>query len=198
MTSLRAKLRALWARWWLRRSRFSGRYGDLDRLYMIEDPWNLASSKEQARFDASNRLVRALAPGCRSLLELGSGEGLQTEHLMRVSAEVAGLEISSAAVRRAEARLPQVTFRVGRAEDASALFPGRRFDVVTAFEVLYYIEDVAGALTALQSIADTLIVTSYAARAERMRGLFAGPGWQRLDDIEAEDTRWEAYAWRRG
>ncbi len=194
---LRAKLRGLWARWWLRRSSFGGRYGDLKRLYLIEDPWNLASPKERARFEASNAILRQVAPGCRTLLELGSGEGLQTEHLIRVSESVAGLEISPAAVRRAQARLPGVTFRVGRVEDAPRLFPGRRFDVVTALEVLYYVEDVAAVLSALQGIAETLVITSYRARAERMRHLFAGPGWRRLDDIEAEGTVWEAYVWSR-
>lgn len=194
---LKARLRALWARWWLRRSSFSGRYGDLDRLYAIEDPWNLTSAKERARFEASNRIVATLAPGCGSLLEIGSGEGLQTEYLAKMSERVAGIEVSAAAVRRAQERLPDAEFRVGKAEDAPALFPGRRFDVVTAFEVLYYIEDVAAAVAALQSMTDLLVVTSYSARADRMRHLFEGAGWQRLDDIAAEGTVWEAYAWRR-
>lgn len=195
--TIKDRLRGLWARWWLRRSAFSGRYGDLDRLYAIEDPWNLTSAKERLRFEASNALVAGLAPACGTLLEVGCGEGLQTEYLARLCKSIAGIEVSAAAVRRARERLPEVEFRVGKAEDAPELFPERRFDVVTAFEVLYYIEDVPAALAALQRMGDLLIVTSFRARAERMRHLFQGFGWERLDDITAEGTVWECYAWRR-
>jgi hypothetical protein len=101
------------------------------------------------------------------------------------------------AVKRAEARCPGVELRVGRAEEVSELFPGRRFDLVTAFEVLYYSDDIPRVITQLQELSDRILVTNYAERAERMREHFEAPGWRRLADINAEGTTWECRAWVR-
>jgi trans-aconitate methyltransferase len=188
--------RKLWARIWLRRSQFSGRYGQLKALYAIEDPWDLTSDREQERYVRMNALIRELVPDCRELLELGSGEGLQTRRLLEVSEHVTGVELSAQAVERAKARCPQATFIVGRAEEAASLVRGRRFDLVTAFEVLYYARDVAAILADLQPIAPVILVTNYMDLASRMERYFDGAGWTRLDDIAIEDIVWRVDVWR--
>lgn len=189
-------LRRLWARLWLKGSHFSSRYGNLQRLYMVRDPWNLASPREQARFSRTNEAIASAVPGCRTLLEIGCGEGLQTEHLLEVSDTVTGLEVSAQAVKRARERLPKVEFKVGAAEDVPQLFAGRRFDLVTACEVLYYMTDVPGTLEHLQSVADALLVTSYSAKAAELEPAMRGPGWRELVPISAEDTVWRVFVWR--
>ena len=193
--ALTAYAREFWVRLMLRRSQFTGEYGRLKALYAVEDPWLLQSDREQARFAATNALVRSVSPGCRRLLELGCGEGFQTAHLMEVAESVTGIEVSAQAVRRARARCPDATFLVGRAEDTAKLTAGRTFDLVTAFEVLYYASDIPSILADLQRLAPKVLVSNYAERAERMAGCFEGPGWRRLDDLKADDIVWRVDLW---
>lgn len=195
--AMKSGIKSLWVRFWLRRSKFSGRYSDLQKLYATRDPWNLLSPKEQFRFMAVNDIVRGIAPGCHSLLELGCGEGYQTRKLMEVSRHVTGIDVSELAIARAKQDVADADFHVGRAEDVGQLFAGRRFDLVTACEVLYYSDDIATAIRGVQDVTDQLLVTSYAARAEHMRDHFSGAGWRRLPDIAYDDTVWECYRWQR-
>lgn len=197
IAALKSSVKSLWVRFWLRRSKFSGRYGDLQKLYATRDPWNLLSEKEQFRFVAVNDIVLTIAPGCQLLLELGCGEGYQTRKLLEVSRQVTGVDVSELAIARAKQALPEAEFHVGRAEDVGQLFAGRRFDLVTACEVLYYSDDIATAIRGVQEITDQLLVTSYAARAAHMREHFSGTGWRRLPDIAYDDAVWECYLWQR-
>lgn len=196
-TSNRGWLARLWTRLWLRNVSFRSRYGNLQRLYALEDPWDLKNPKEQRRFERCNALIISHAPGCRTLLEIGCGEGRQTEWLQRVAPQVTGIEVSETALRRARERCPDAEFHEGRLEDVPDLMAGRRFDVVTAFEVLYYVNDVAVAIRLLQAVTDLLIVTNYEHRAQAMAHHFDAEGWTRLDDIEADGTTWEVQLWRR-
>lgn len=189
-------VRKLWARIWLRRSQFSGRYGQLKALYAIDDPWNLSSGKERERHLRMNTLIAEVAPGCGWLLELGAGEGFQTQHLQAVSRRVVGLEISDQAVKRARVRCPDVEFIVGPAEDAASLLAGRRFDVITAFEVLYYAPDIASMLASLQTMTPVIVVTNYMDLAQKMGSLFEGPGWERREDLTLEGVTWRIDVWR--
>jgi predicted TPR repeat methyltransferase len=198
IASLKSWAKSLWVRFWLRRTKFSGRYGDLRKLYATRDPWDLLSEREQYRFDAVNAMVRAMAPSCRTLLELGCGEGFQTRKLMAVSAHVAGIDVSDLAIARAQLDLPQAEFHVGRAEDVGTIFVGRRFDIATACEVLYYSDDIDAAISGVQSVSDRLLVTNFAERAQHMRAHFSGADWQRLPDIVHHETIWECYFWHRG
>lgn len=193
--ALPALARHLWARLWLRKSQFSGGYGRLKALYAMEDPWQLGSSKEQERFAKTNDLIKQVAPRCRSLLELGCGEGFQTRHLLQVSEAVTGIEVSRQAVDRAKLRCPEASFLVGRAEDAASLVAGAKFDLITAFEVLYYARDIERILADLQQLSPLILVSNYVERAERMAGLFEGPGWRRLENLTAGDTTWRIDLW---
>lgn len=189
--------KALWTRFWTRRVKFNGRYRDLDRLYAIEDPWKLSHPREAYRFEQSNALIRSIVPNCEHLLELGCGEGFQTRRLVEVTKRLSGLDVSVRAVARAKQHLPDVDLRVGQAEQVSQLFGGQRFDIATAFEVLYYSGNIEGVLHSLGELTDRILVTNYEARAEMMTPYFRGPGWQRLDDIIFEDTIWQCHLWTR-
>ena len=190
------KVKSLWARYWLRDAKFSSRYPDLERLYTVRDPWNLDDPREAIRFAGTNAIIRVQSPTCAELLELGCGEGAQTAHLRNVSKSVVGLDVSSTAVARAKKRYPGGEFHAGRAEDIGTIFIGRRFDVITACEVLYYSDDVATILDAMKAASNLIVVTSYSDRVERLRPHLSGEGWSRVDDIVAQDLRWEAYIWR--
>ncbi len=190
-------LSQLWTRFWLRNVSFRGRYNNLERLYALNDPWKLKSAKEQRRFEACNAVIAKYVPDCRTLLELGSGEGVQTRWLQLVSEQVTGIEVSRSAVQRARLFCPDVQFHHEKIEDVSAGFGKGRFDLVTAFEVLYYVSDIATTLATLQELGEYMLVTNYSARADAMREHFQEPGWTRLDDIVVEETTWEVQLWRR-
>lgn len=190
-------IRRLWARLWLRRSQFTGEYGRLKALYSVEDPWDLGSAREQERFALTNEIILRVAPGCGRLLEVGCGEGYQTARLREVCEEIVGIEVSAQAVERARKRCPDVSFRVGRAEDVAELVGAERFDVVTAFEVLYYAKDIERIIADLQKLAPTLVITNFVSRAERMAQYFKGPGWRRAEDLRVGDTAWRVDIWQR-
>ena len=170
----------------------------LDLLYAIEDPWEMASEREQHRFSETMRRLADIAPRFGTILEIGSGEGHQSLLLQDVTDRLCGLEVSARAAARARARLPGARFEVGGVDDVARLFPGMRFDLVTACEVLYYMRDVAAAVQALQEAGDRLFVTAYRARAEAMESHFRGTGWRELAPIRHGDTEWRCYLWERG
>jgi SAM-dependent methyltransferase len=195
--SIAAALRRLWSRFWLRGAHFrGGAYRRLDALYVAEDPWALSAPAEQERFERTNAIIASVAPDCRSLLELGSGEGYQTVHLVKVADRVTSLDVSRRAIRRAKRRAPAARFLKGRAEDLPALFKGERFDLVTACEMLYYAADPARILAAAQSLAPAVLATNYARFEPELAPQFAGRGWERLPDMEVGSLRWRCDLWR--
>ena len=194
---MRALLRRLWGRKWLKGAQFSSRYKQLDRLYMVADPWDLDSDAERARFAWSNALIARHAPDCARLLEVGCGEGRQTRELLAIWPDVSGLDVSPRAIARARERLPQVQFAVGRGEDVARLFADQRFDLVVAFEMLYYAAEPDVVLAALQKMSGRIIVSVFDGRIAPLRPLLESEGWSALGDFAQGDTRWHAFMWQR-
>lgn len=171
-------------------------YRRMERLYLLEDPWRLASPREHERFTMTNAMIAKIAPDCASLLEIGSGEGEQTAHLLKVAGSVTGIEVSEAAVTRARGATPDAEYLIGCAEDAGRLLGGRRFDIVTACEMLYYAPDAARVLDALKRLAPRILVTAYDKRAQDLVSHFQGTGWSRLEDMVVDGTRWHCHLWQ--
>lgn len=171
-------------------------YRRMNRLYLLEDPWQLASPREHQRFALTNALIADIAPECGALLEIGSGEGEQTAHLRKVAGSVTGIEVSETAVNRARRAIPDAEYLVGCAEDAATLLSGRRFDIVTACEMLYYAPDPGRVLESLKSLAPRILVTTYDKRTRAVAAHLSGPGWSRLDDMVVEGTRWHCHLWQ--
>ncbi|SMY09297.1 class I SAM-dependent DNA methyltransferase [Flavimaricola marinus] len=188
-------LAKLWKRLMLRGSEFGGSYGKLRLLYSLEDPWDMASPREQHRFAQTLAQLQSMAPRFGSVLEFGCGEGHQSLSLIGISDRLHGVDISPAAVARAGNRCPQASFEVAALEDALTIIPDQRFDLITACEVLYYAMDIDDILGKLQSRTDRLYVSNYKPRSDKMRASFAGDGWRRLEDIRFEDTVWECFVW---
>ena len=189
--------RRLWGRIWLKGVQYSGRYDRLDWLYLFKDPWELANPLEAQRFSATNALLSEVAPDCASLLEVGCGEGAQTQWLQQVCTSVTGIDVSERAIARARVAMPETRFAVVRAEDAERHFSGERFDCAVLCEVLYYAADPAAVLAAMQQLTGRIVVTVFAPRLARLEHLFAAPGWRECAPITAGDTRWACYFWQR-
>ena len=100
------RLREYWVRWALRGVHYADRAGKLDLLYVVEDPWRMESAREQARFAWTNGLIAAEFSPLETMLEIGSGEGHQSQHLSRLCARHFGIDVSARAVRRALRRRP--------------------------------------------------------------------------------------------
>lgn len=193
--NLLGKVESFWKKAMMRGTAFSGAYGKLRMLYSLEDPWEMASDREQHRFARTNAQLRDFAPHFETILELGCGEGHQSVHLAWMSGQLYGVDLSEKAIARAQKRCPGAVFSVAEVEAISSLHPGTRFDLITACEVLYYARDLGSFLPTLQARTQRLYVSNYLPRAEKMREHFTGAGWQRLDDIRHGDTVWECVLW---
>lgn len=189
---------SFWRRLLLRRTAFSGAYGQLRLLYAIEDPWNLESEREAHRFSQTNVMLGEICRRFDNILELGCGEGRQSVMLSELTKTLYGVDVSGRAVARARQRLPGAALAVAKVEDIDSLFPGVQFDLVCACEVLYYLPDPEKVIQRLQIRANRILVTNYGPRADRMRAALSQPGWRRLSDIVFEDVHWECHLWTRG
>lgn len=187
----------LWKRLMLRGTSFSGSYSKLRGLYLQSDPWQMSSAKEQYRFDETNRMLTELVPEFDSILELGCGEGHQSQHFSKLSKKLYGLDVSEKAVERAKDRCPTAHFAALELERMNDVFTEQKYDLITACEVLYYLPDIPAAVELLQSKTDFIFVSNYSERAKKMRPHFEAKNWHRLDNIEFEDTMWECHYWRR-
>ena len=166
-------------------------------LYSLEDPWEMASDREQSRFLQTTALLQSLQPRFASLLELGCGEGHQSIHLNSLTDKLYGLDLSDTAIKRACKRCPEGNFAAGKVESFDQVFDGLEFEIITACEVLYYAKSLDRILPALQEKTRYLFVSNFLPRSVKMRHQFVGPGWAQLDSISFEDTVWECFLWRR-
>lgn len=181
----------------LRGTSFTGSYSKLRGLYFQNDPWQMASDREQHRFTETNLKLAEIAPSFGSILELGCGEGHQSYHLLKLTDDFWGLDVSDRAVERARARCANGNFEVSELENLDQVLGDKRFDLITACEVLYYLPDIPQAIALLQTRTDTIFVSNYLERSKKMRRHFKGSGWTQLNDISHGETIWECFVWQR-
>lgn len=194
--SWRKLKRRLWMKYALREVSGSDNHAQLDRIYALEDPWNMDSAQETARFEATNALIERHFGRVGDLLEIGCGEGHQTRWLARVSERQYALDVSARAVERARQRVPKAQFHIGDVFTQSWTPPGGRFDLVTACDVLYYLSDPAATLAQMRRIGRAGLVTFYAPACGRVApAVNAIPGVQR-DWFSHGHVAWLAAWWR--
>lgn len=197
-TLLRKARRRLWMKYALRNVGGNDNHARLDLAYAVEDPWNMESALERARFEATNAVIERAFGRVGSVLELGCGEGHQTQWLARLSDEQYGVDVSAHAIERARQRLPSAQFA------ATDVFgqpwgdaPGR-FDLVTACEVLYYLSDPAATLARMRHLGRNGLVTFFAPACGRV-----GPHVEAIPGLRKEwifhgGTAWLVGWWRDG
>lgn len=165
---LRKAQRRLWMKYALRGVGGADNHARLDLAYNVEDPWNMESAMERARFEATNGVIERAFGRVGSVLEIGCGEGHQTQWLAKLSDEQFGLDVSAQAIERAQQRLPQARFA------ATDLFhqpwgdQHHRFDLVTACEVLYYLSDPAATIERMRHLGRNGLVTFFAPACGRV------------------------------
>jgi 2-polyprenyl-3-methyl-5-hydroxy-6-metoxy-1,4-benzoquinol methylase len=171
----------------------------LERQYAVVDPWKMASEREQLRFAETNRILRErlIAPAAQveSILEIGCGEGHQSEHLARLCRQLTGIDVVPTAIARASVRLPGAALIAGDLHAQPWIENGRTFDIVTACEVLYYLEDIPRMLRAMSRLGRACLVTHLRPSTRVARALAEMPiaGSHTFAD---QDVAWEAVWWR--
>ncbi len=187
----RALVSKVWRRYAMRGIGGNDNHAALETLYALPDPWGMTTAREQSRFVQTNGVIAAHAGRVGSLLEIGSGEGHQSEHLAQLRDKLYGLDVSERAVERARERLPGATFGVG--ELTALPFeapPGGKFDLVVACEVLYYLSDIGRAVEAMSGLGHACLVTFFCPSARRVA--------EHLQDIPGLQRGWiyhDPYAW---
>jgi SAM-dependent methyltransferase len=190
------RLRDYWLRLALRGVHYAGPARRLDYAYLVEDPWQLASLKEQARFGWTNQLVADQIAPHDTILEIGCGEGHQSQYLARRCRQLYGIDISPRAVRRARRRCPEGSFAVGDPFSLRFRDMPPVVDLVVACEMLYYVKDIPGFLARISDLGYACLVTYYSGQAPSLDPYFAAlPGVER-SQFSSDMVTWIAVWWR--
>lgn len=189
LQTLRQKLARISRRRWMQRNlrdiSDNDNHVGLERIYQKPDPWNLDSPLERARFEATNRIIESRFGHVQDLLEIGSSEGVQSSYLRRMCRNLYGIEVSPTAVERARTRVPDAQFFVGDLPSQRWLETGKRFDLIVACEVLYYIRDPRATIEMMNQLADACLVTFFTPEAYKLAAI--------VDAIPGVEKGWFTY-----
>jgi 2-polyprenyl-3-methyl-5-hydroxy-6-metoxy-1,4-benzoquinol methylase len=186
--------RRLWIRTHLRKVGFSDNFGQLDSLYMVKDPWQMESRREQYRFEETNRLIQELLGSIDTLLEVGCGEGHQSLYLNKLCKQLYGIDVSKRAISRAKKNVPTDKFAVNK--DAGIILPNNwpdTYDLVTLCEVAYYAKDPELLIDHAIKISKNCIITYYEARSERLDPIVKNLPVIHSKKIAFEQTEWKVF-----
>lgn len=194
-----ALLKKAQRRLWMKYAMRSGSVGNSSRFrlaYRINDPWNMESALEEARFETTNRIIEQAFGRIGSVLELGCGEGHQTRHLAKISDHQYGIDISPHAIARAQARVPSAHFAATDVFDLPWEDTRHRFDLVTACEMLYCLDDPTPTIERMRHLGRNGLVTFFAPAGGRLE-----PHLQRIPGLHKawfsfRKTVWLVGWWR--
>ena len=162
------------------------------------DPWGFCAEHEQFRFRETNRLLHEWFGRVGSLLEMGCGEGHQSEHLRSACDQLTGIDFSSLSIERAAARVPDARFRVVDLEALEVDDWPDGFDLVAAFECLYYLRDVEAALRKIDSLGRQCMVSSVQPKFVSLDAYLGGNPGVRSETIRFGGWTWKLYCWKGG
>ena len=137
------------------------RHASYERLEEIlrdrVDPWHFDTSRyEQARFAKMLSLVQTVPH--ERILDVGCAEGHFTQALLTVCPSVTAIDLSAAAVERAQERAPGASFLITKLEDLT--IPEQPYDIIVCGEMLYYLEDVAALVPKLRRLGPYLLTST--------------------------------------
>jgi 2-polyprenyl-3-methyl-5-hydroxy-6-metoxy-1,4-benzoquinol methylase len=190
-------VRRTWMKYALRGVRQNDAHGRLDLAYKVSDPWHMDSEQERFRFAETNRVIRErLGVRFATLLEVGCGEGHQSQVLAQLADQLTGIDVSPTAVERARKRVPGAQFAAGDLYAQPWAGERHRFDLVTACEVVYYMSDRRRFLDTIDRLGKVCLVTYFAPAARKVEAeVMAMPGAAQTR-FRFADTEWVAAWWR--
>jgi SAM-dependent methyltransferase len=120
-----------------------------------EDLWRrLPDELDPSDFELRRSFLLNHASGAASALDLGSGDGSFTAALAAAGVEVIGVEVAQAAIDRAQARHPELEFRL--IEIGGMLpFDDGSLDVVWSSEVIEHVADTGPWLSEVRRVLRT-------------------------------------------
>jgi 2-polyprenyl-3-methyl-5-hydroxy-6-metoxy-1,4-benzoquinol methylase len=188
--------KAMWKELVQERAARADKDGGFEKLYSANDPWQMESDREQFRFQETNRIIEREFGKVGTLLEIGCGEGYQTEHLSRLCDRLYGFDVSKTAVDRALRRCSEARLQVA---DMFGYRPEiKKFDLVVACEVLYYVQDVPAALARMRQLGSRYVVTYFLSAPYMLDGFLRD-----IDNLQSQvitfgDTSWMVVWWGDG
>jgi 2-polyprenyl-3-methyl-5-hydroxy-6-metoxy-1,4-benzoquinol methylase len=198
-TRARQAARRTWMKYALRGVRQNDAHGRLDLAYKVADPWHMDSDQERFRFTETNRVIREkVGDHFGSILEVGCGEGHQSEVLAKLCDRLTGIDVSPTAIERARRRLPATSYSFASGDLYAQPWAAERdrFDLVTACEVIYYMSDRPKFLRAIDSLGKACLVTYFSPAARKVEHeVMAMPGAQKTS-FTFGATEWTAVWWK--
>lgn len=193
---LKKAQRRLWMKYALTRTRGVDARAGYELAYRIRDPWDMDSTLERTRFEATNRLIERHLGPVDTLLEVGCGEGHQSQYLAQACNRLHGIDVSPQAVAGARDRLPEARFEVADIQTQPWGTGRHAFDLVTACEMLYCLPDPTPVLGQMQHLGRRGLVTFFSPACRRLQSCLVDiPGLQR-DWICCGGTVWLVAWWR--
>lgn len=178
------------------RRAYAGDLSALNRLYLIQDPWNLNSKEGECfRFQETSRIIsEKIGSHFDCIFEIGCGEGLQTQYLAPLAKRIIGLDPSSRAISRARAKgITNASFLIGNIYGYDGQSQ-KKCDLVTACEILYYLPDLNQAFKKLNSLGKICLVTYYQGAFQRLDGFFEGKQVSH-QIIDSGRCKWKVVYW---
>ena len=175
---------------------YRNKYERLDAAYQIANPWRMDSEGEQYRFNEINKIIDQNIGHVEYLLEVGCGEGHQTQHLSKVSNNVYGFDVSSKAIKRAKKICPDAKLFVDELFTFQTGIGQPKFNLVVACEVLYYIKDVSAAISKLNELGEYCLVSYFHGEISTLDKYFESFSNIEKTLIQFNDTQWRILWWK--
>ncbi len=121
------------------------------------DPWSFSTSAfEKARFDKMLTLAKVVPH--QKILEVVCAEGHFTKKLLTISRDVTAIDVSKEALVGAKKRAPGAKFVQTSIDDYD--LNRKKFDLVVASEVVYYIADKKPIFDKIKKCANYLLMSN--------------------------------------
>jgi len=155
------------------------------------------SQSEQFRFNETNKIISRNIEKRGKLLEIGCGEGHQTEHFSKIFDEIHAVDVSSVAVEKARKRFgdSNIIFKVGFVPKVTESFNNSYFDVVTACEVLYYMDNIPDILDEISRVGKKCLITYYDGESNNMDNYFTGKNNIQSCEVKIGALKWKFLWW---
>jgi SAM-dependent methyltransferase len=137
--------------------------GDLERFFAAYDAWRY---RQEGHIPACLDSVEWAG---RQVLEIGLGQGAESEQIIRRGGHWSGLDLTDEAVRRVRARLELRDLPHGEIKQGSVLsipWPDQEFDIVFSHGVLHHVPEITTAAAEIRRVLrpDGLLVMMLYAR----------------------------------
>ena len=172
----------------------------LEALYASPDPWRMDSEQERFRFARTNDILlrELIAPALRvgSILEIGCGEGHQSVYLKELCNQLTGIDLVPSAIERASVRVPHAEWAIGNLREQTWASDGRKFDIVTACEVLPAFADIPRTLQLMSRLGRACIVTCFQGDVLALERPLRKVPLQGRESFAFGKVTWHAAWWR--